>query len=124
MEWQWSDTYRSSSDWYLLVENSDDQPTPEGGFAFFLVQKDKTNSTEFPSAQVDGSLSGLDEAAIIGADDADAETNGRTNEWWHMDDSNMTRLQWDIWKFRGMLWYVHNGWIWVIHEVGIKMEKG
>ena len=64
-------------------------------------QKDTTNSTEFPSAQVDGSLSGLDEAAIIGADDADAETNGRTNEWWHMDDSNMTWLL-DIWKFRGM----------------------
>lgn len=60
---------------------------------FFLSSKRQNKLNRIPSAQVDGSLSGLDEAAIIGADDADAETNGRTNEWWHLDDSNMT-VQW------------------------------
>ena len=71
----------------------------------------------FPLAQVDGSLSGLDEAAIIGADDADAETNGRTNEWWHLDDSNMTRLfngylevQRYVHEFESSMNLYENGW--------------
>ncbi|CAE7220202.1 unnamed protein product, partial [Symbiodinium microadriaticum] len=34
----------------------------------------------------DGSLVGWNEAAIIGADDEDSETDYRTNEWWRIDD--------------------------------------
>ena len=37
---------------------------------------------------MDGSLSGLGEATILGADDAAAETNGRSNEWWRLDPSS------------------------------------
>ena len=37
-------------------------------------------------------MSGLGEPAIIGADDTAAETNGRTNEWWRLEDSSLTEI--------------------------------
>ena len=43
--------------------------------------------------QVDGSLAGLGEATISGADDAAAETNGRTNDWWRLDQSSRADLR-------------------------------
>mmetsp|Transcript_139134 Transcript_139134/g.432904 ORF Transcript_139134/g.432904 Transcript_139134/m.432904 type:complete len:1252 (-) Transcript_139134:508-4263(-) len=35
--------------------------------------------------------------AILGADDASAETAGRTNEWWHIDDTCVHENDWGFW---------------------------
>eukprot|EP00421_Protoceratium_reticulatum_P040736 CAMPEP_0168436214 /NCGR_PEP_ID=MMETSP0228-20121227/40816_1 /TAXON_ID=133427 /ORGANISM="Protoceratium reticulatum, Strain CCCM 535 (=CCMP 1889)" /LENGTH=1116 /DNA_ID=CAMNT_0008450415 /DNA_START=45 /DNA_END=3392 /DNA_ORIENTATION=+ len=35
--------------------------------------------------------------AILGADDAYYETNGETNEWWHLDDQCSQEVDWGYW---------------------------
>lgn len=47
---------------------------------------------------VDGSAVGWDRGgAILGADDTDAETNGRTNDWWRLDDDCVSEAAWGFW---------------------------
>lgn len=40
----------------------------------------------------DGSGVGMPRGALLGGDDTETETAGRTNEWWHIDDSCQRRF--------------------------------
>eukprot|EP00931_Biecheleriopsis_adriatica_P101107 TRINITY_DN76319_c0_g1_i1.p1 TRINITY_DN76319_c0_g1~~TRINITY_DN76319_c0_g1_i1.p1 ORF type:complete len:1365 (+),score=211.34 TRINITY_DN76319_c0_g1_i1:65-4096(+) len=47
---------------------------------------------------VDGSGVGWNRGgAILGADDTDAETNARTNDWWRLDDDCVAEVGWGFW---------------------------
>eukprot|EP00931_Biecheleriopsis_adriatica_P054363 TRINITY_DN3197_c0_g2_i2.p1 TRINITY_DN3197_c0_g2~~TRINITY_DN3197_c0_g2_i2.p1 ORF type:complete len:1226 (+),score=169.70 TRINITY_DN3197_c0_g2_i2:86-3679(+) len=47
---------------------------------------------------VDGSAIGWNQGeAILGADDSSSETNGRTDNWWYLDDNCVHERSWGFW---------------------------